>query len=333
MSKCSLTKYVSLRRYLRYIVAVGAVACAALTVSVWQTSALKESDKATGKRHFHARVREGVGREVALASAGSSAGQVHAAVNSVATFIERRSGVKVSGPTKNRLAAMEENALNGTQRRFTVAELSDAITAVTLDKLSTLSDEEISRIDDRFRGFKAPHMPKNFNRDLKLPGSVVFMGMPPDKSEARLRAVRDQLGAPSGEVFRGMTHKFVKERVQSRAQYLSEAIPEKFGNMWDTINDEERTTPNGGITPLQAILIIYSLASDDYLSDGGASLEKRMEAVQASLAKLTGEPYPSPAGHRAYGVNGYIFSSPLDIILDEQMLTRLLDRLEERRVV
>ncbi|MDQ1557865.1 MAG: hypothetical protein QOD32_925 [Pyrinomonadaceae bacterium] len=331
MIKYSLTKYISLRRYMRYVVAALVIACAALTVTAWRSSALKDSDKVASKRQFHARVREGVGREVVLPASGSSFGQVHASVNSVANFIERRSGVQVSGATKNRLAAMEESALNGAQRRFTVSELSDAIAGITLDRLATLSDQDISRVDDRLRGFNAPHLPKNFSRDFKLPGGIVFIGTPPDKTEARLRAVRDQLATPSGDVFRGMTRKFVKERVQNRAQYLSEAIPEKFGNMWDTINDEERSTANGGITPLQAVLITYSLASDDYLSDNEAALEKRMRDAQKSLAKLTGQPYPSPDGHRAYGVNGYIFSSPLDIILDEQLVNRLLDRLEERR--
>ena len=54
-----------------------------------------------------------------------------------------------------------------------------------------------------------------------------------------------------------------------------------------------------------------------------------MGSRRESLSKLTGQPYPAPDGHYAYGVNGYLFSSPLDLLLDERTLNSLLDRLEK----
>jgi hypothetical protein len=127
-----------------------------------------------------------------------------------------------------------------------------------------------------------------------------------------------------------MIGQHVRKRVQSSASYLSEAVPEKFGNMWDVANDREPNAGDGGITPLQATLIAYSLVSDDGLSDGDASLEKRMSKFQSAASRVLEQPYPGPAGHRAFGVNGYLFSSPLDLMFDERVVNRLLDRIEER---
>jgi hypothetical protein len=328
--KITVMKYLTFLKHVRYAVVALALACASIiTASAWRSSAVKFSDKAALKQQFHARVRDGIGREVATAKRGDSPGQIRVAVNSVAKFIEKRSGVKLSEATKSRLAAMEEQAQNGTGRRLTTSELGNFINAITLERFSGFSDQEIAYVDDTLRGFNAPDMPKNYNRDFHLPGGTTFIALPSEKTIAQLKAVRDQLGTPVGEVFKGMARKIVRERVQGAAQYLSEAVPEQFGNMWVVSNDRESSAADGGITPLQACLVAYSLVSDDYLSDSEDSLNKSMRRTQASLVELCGK-YPSPAGHRAYGVNGYVFSSPLDLLFDEQTINRLLDRIEER---
>jgi len=54
-----------------------------------------------------------------------------------------------------------------------------------------------------------------------------------------------------------------------------------------------------------------------------------MEIDRKSMTKTLGQPFPSPEGHRAYGVNGYDFSSPLDLFFDEQTVNRFLDRVEK----
>jgi hypothetical protein len=323
-------KYLTFLKHIRYAVVALVLACAVIIAAgVWRSSAVRYSDKAALKRQFFERIRDGVGREVGLAKRGDSHGQVRAAVNSVVNFIEKRSGIKLSEETKRRLAAMEERTQNGGSCGLTTNELGDAINATVLWRFSTLSDQEIVHVDDTLRGFNAPDLPKNFDRSFKLPGGIVFIGMPSEKTVARLKAARDQLGTPVGEIFEGMTRKVVRERVQNRAQYLSEAVPEQFGNMWDVSNNRESSTADGGITPLQAFLIAYSLAGDDYLSDSQESLNKLMRGHQASLVKACGK-YPDPAGHQVYGVNGYLFSSPLDLMFDEQTINRLLDRIEER---
>lgn len=281
-------------------------------------------------------MRDGVGKEVALAARGSSQGEVRSAVDSVANFIERRSGVGLSGRTKVRLAEMEARVSSGAGSGLTLDELGDIITAAALERVSAFSDRETDYVDETLRGFNAPGMPKRYNRDFSLPGGIVFVRTAREKTIARLQAVRDQGGGggPAGDVFKGMVGTIVKDRVKGRARYLGESVPEKFGNMWDALKDEERdVTDGGGVTPLQAVLITYSLASDDYLSDGDGALDERMKVRQRALTRAAGEEYPASSGHRPFGVNGYIFSSPLDLVLDEQTVNRLLDRLEERRAI
>lgn len=329
----NLRKKTTLSRCVRYVTAAVVAACAVFVAAgVLRSSALKGDGKAEDRRQFLTRVRDGVGKEVALSARGSSQGEVRSAVNSVANFIERRSNLSLSGRTKSRLAELEASISAGAGRGLTLNELGDIITVTALERLSALSDQEVARADETLRGFNAQGMPKHYNRDFSLPGGVVFIGTPREKTVARLQAARDQSrSGPGADVLKGMLGTIIKERVKNRARYLSESVPEKFGNMWDALNDGERSAADGGgVTPLQAVLITYSLASDDYLSDGDAALDKRMKNFQAAVTRVTGEEYPSPAGHRPFGVNGYIFSSPLDLVLDEQTVNRLLDRVEER---
>ena len=325
-------KYLAPLRQVRRLVIAGALACAAATaVGVWRASAIRRDDKAESKRQFHARVRDGVGRSVKLPRPGDPPGQIRAAVNSVSSFIDRRSGVRLSAATLDRIAAMEEAVQRGTARHLTANEFGNVVAATLLERLSGLSDQEITYIDGVLRGFNAPDIPKNFSRDFRLPGGVVSIGVPPEKNVARLKAIRDQLGSPAGEVFASMVRAQVRERAQSHARYLSEAVPEQFGGMWDVANDKESSAADGGVTPLQAVLVAYSLVSDDYLSDSDDRLAKKMDAMQKHITRALGQPYPTATGQRPFGVNGYIFSSPLDVLFDEKTVNRLLDGLGDRR--
>ncbi len=305
------------------------LACVAVTaVAVWRSSASGVDDKAAVKRQFHTRIRDGVGREVRL-SRGGAPGQARAAVNSAAEFIRNRSGFRLSEAAKDRLTALEEDVRRGEGRRLDTAKLSDAISSTVLERLASLTDQDISYADDILRGFNAPDLPKNFARDLKLPGGMVFIGASPEKTTARLKAVRDQLNTPAGEVFAGMMRNKVLGRVRDRARSLAEAVPEQFGNLWDVADDRDSRAADGGFAPLQAFLVVYSLISDDYLDYSQANLARWMDSRRESLSKLTGRPYPAPDAHRAYGVNGYLFSAPLDLLLDERTLNGLLARLEK----
>jgi hypothetical protein len=322
-------KYFTLLRRTSYaFIALGLLCAAVIAAGVWRSSAFKEDEKAAAKRRLNARIRDGLGREVELAR-DSSPAQIRAAVDSVTKFIERRSGVVTSEATKDRLAALEERVQNGGGRRLTVAAFSTALSATVLERLSSLTDEDIAHMDDTLRGFNAPDVPKTYNRAFQLPQGYVSIGIPPEKTIARLKAVRDQLSTPAGEPLAGVFAQTVQYHVRGAARNLAGAVPEQFGNLWDVTNDRESEAADAGFTPLQAFLISYSLLSNDPLDYSQANLIRKMNIRRESRTEDPSQPFPSPDGHRAYGVNGYLFSSPLDLMFDEQTVNRLLDRVEK----
>ncbi|HJQ31733.1 MAG TPA: hypothetical protein VJ866_06135 [Pyrinomonadaceae bacterium] len=324
-----------LRRSGYTLIALGLLCAAVVITGAWRQSRYvhvahppTEEEKAEARRKFNARVREGVGREVELAR-GSSPAQVRAAVDSVAKFIERRAGVSLGEATKERLAALEEKVQSGNGRRLSLEAFSTALSATVLERFSSLNDQQLAQMDETLRGFNAPDMPKNFSRSFRLPEGYVAMGIPPETTTGRLKTVRDQLNTPARDTFADMFREKVLYNARGKAQNLGEAVPEQFGNLWDAANNRESSAADAGFTPLQAFLFAYSLVSDDRLDYNQANLRRSMEASQKYWTKELGQPFPSPDGHRAYGVNGYLFSSPLDLFFNEQTVNRLLDRIEK----
>jgi hypothetical protein len=314
------------RRARFFLLVLGVLGMTVAGISVWKSSALQADKGAEGKRQYHARIRDGVGREVQFASPGDPPGLVHSSVNSVDNFIFKRSGVKLSGPTKNRIAEMERRTLNGEAKRLTISELNDVLTATAFERLGRLTDEEILHIDDTLRGFNAPDLPRRFGRrGINLPGQTILISS--ERFIDQLKAMRDQTNTPLGEVIKAATHREVQKTLHRQIRDLSEAVPEKFVGAWDVANNRRGDT---GVTPLQAILIAYSVAGMDLLTGSQASLPKEMKGLQDGLTRIHGEKYPSPEGHLAYGVNGYITSTPLDLVFDEQTLNRMLDHIQER---
>jgi hypothetical protein len=324
-----------LRRTGYALVALGLLCAAVFGTSAWRQSRdvrgpapSSQEEKAEARRQYNARVRDGVGREVELAYGGSPA-QTRVAVNSVTKFIETRSGVIFGEATKERLATLEAKVQNGNGRRLTLDTFSDALSATLLERFSSLTDEEIAQLDETLRGFNAPDLPENFDHTFKLPQGFVFIGIPPEKNIGRLKVIRDQLNSPARDVWADIFREKVLYNVRGKAQNLAEAVPEQFGKLWDAANGSESSDTAAGFTPLQAFLFAYSLMSDDRLDYGQANLRKSMEAKQKYWAKELGRPFPSPDGQHAYGVNGYLFSSPLDLFFDEQNVNRLLDQIEK----
>ena len=90
--------------------------------------------------------------------------------------------------------------------------------------------------------------------------------------------------------------------IQRRSRYLGEAVPEKFG-----------FACNGSDAASGCFDYLFR-DSDDPLAHSSSNLQKRMEVVQEIATKHARQPYPGPAGRHAYGPNGYIYSSPLDIV-------------------
>lgn len=305
----------------RLAVPLIALACAAVVgVSLWRATAVR-TERTSGRQKFIESVRDGVGSEVRFARSGDGAGEVRASVESAAHFMRVRSGVDLRGQTKTRLADMEAQTLNGAARRVTADELSEIIAATALERIAASTDQEIDQAVNTLRGFDAPGLPDSFRAgraraQLRANAPSEFT---PEQLAARVRAVRAADPVTRSLVSIGF-RRVVGDEVHKRTKYLAEAVPEQFGAAAE------------GFTPLQAVLIVYSAVSDDPLADSQINLQKRLKSVHDGIERLTGRPYPAPEGHLAYGPNGYIFSTPLDVIFDERTVNLLLDHIAERSV-
>lgn len=312
----------SFRRVL-FIATMTVITCAlAIGVSLWRTAAVRNDRTTEARQKFKESVHEGVGSEVRFARQGDDRNSVFASIESAAHFMRQRSGVDLSGQTKTRLADMEARTLDGTTRRITPDELSEILAATVVERITVANDAEINHAVETMQGFNAPDLPEGFrkSRAQVLLRANTASVITPKQLTAQVKLLRATNPITRALITAGIKQAASSE-VQKRLKYLSEAVPEQFGR-----------AATEGFTPTQAVLIAYSAASDDPLADSTVNLQKRLLSVRDGIERLTGQHYPSPEGHLAYGVNGYIFSTPLDIAFDEQSMNLLLEHIAERSV-
>lgn len=297
--------------------------CAVIAgTNLWNSSA---TDKGAddGRRRHVARLRDGVG-ELRLPSADSRPGQIRDSVNHLAHYIGKRSGLRLSGAAKDRLAAMEERTLGGGARRVSAGALDVILTQVIVERVATLTDQEIEQAIESSRGFNAPDLPAAYRKRPNISYRASWGGpkVTPEVVE-QAKSFRDQ--ARRGDAtFTFLLRTFISKEVETRARLLNEAAPAQFPQ---GIADSPSSTQ---LTPAQALLVAYSVVSDDYLLDSEATHQKDLRLTHEWRAKLAGGYYPSHEGHFAYGDNGYLHASPVSLFLDESSVARLLQLVEER---
>ena len=84
------------------------------------------------------------------------------------------------------------------------------------------------------------------------------------------------------------------------------------------------------LTALQAVLIAYAVVSDDQLAFDKPALAKLMYDLKQKAENLNTRSYPSPDGHTAFGDNGYLFSTPLSIVMDDVNMHSLISSINEK---
>jgi hypothetical protein len=300
-------------------------ACATVaSIGLLHSSATGEK-KSDGREQYVARMRGGLS-EVEFVAPNSPPGAARAEVESLARVIRKRSGADLSQATKERLAALEELTLRGGARPITASEFAAVLTQSLVERVGGLSDDEVARAIESARGFNAPDLPEEFGRGRSNVRIRESWGGPKvsDALTAQVRDFRDQ--AASGDAaFKLLTSGFINREVETRAQLLQEALPNQFKRKSGALTGAS----NLSLTPVQAILVAYSVISDDYLLDSEANLRKYMREIRDFRAKRAGR-FPDPEGYFAYGTNGYLHSSPLDLFMDEQTVGRMLQLTEER---
>jgi hypothetical protein len=260
------------------------------------------------RENLNERVRKGLGTEVRFADANDSADQVNASVESVASFIHARSDMRMSEDTKKRLAKAEKDTLKGKTARLSLDELTDSFAGTVTDSVANMSDEDIEHAADTL---------SSSGGEVNARASGKWGSLTRAEFVSQVKAAREW-SQRGDHAVRDAVRSLIAEEVNDRANYLSQAMPEQFGR----IREE-------GVTPLQAVVIGYSVASDDLLADSRSDVAKTL-AEERMARKLTRAEAKAQkrASNTPYGANGFLHASPLRFVFNKTAVNKLLDRAE-----
>lgn len=316
--------------------------CAGLTgVGIWRVSAYREdgqsfqgrsqeSLKGSSQVDSRTLIRRGVGSEVNLAAANATSAEVELSVNSVDRFISSRSNLKMSDETKERLMRVEQAVLNGAGNRINLEDLSDVFTEIVTNRLATMTDEQIEQTANSFATPEGEISPR-------AKGSWGLLTS--DSITKQLQQGREESLSKNSKL-REMLHTQITDMIRERVATLSEAVPEQFGNI-----------ANDGVTPLQAVLIGYSMVADDPLTGSQSDMAQQMRQQRMTDRRMRSEKREGvvsqiqlratsrdesglqtnslPKGPaRAYGIDGELQALPVNLVFNRAGIAGLLDRLE-----
>jgi len=278
------------------------LACVVLGgIGVWQASRLPARASSEDRQQLQKQLRKGIGGEVRFASRPE---QVDEAVASAADFIYWRSGLKMTDETKKKVAKAERDVLNGQSRHISVEELTDNMTVVVIDRLATLTDEEIRRVTE---------LSSDANGEIRSRADARWGVLTEKELIQQAKAGREwsrrgDIGLQTG--LRSMIEGEVNDRVST----LSTVLPEQFGN-----------AHSQGLTPTQALLIAYSVAADDPLTHSRGDiaqilLQKRMDASQTREQRKA----QKNVSGRPYGPHGLIHPSAPNVFFTKAGVAKLL---------
>jgi hypothetical protein len=244
-------------------------------------------------------------------------GAITIASQNLSNFILYRSGIQISQSNKSLLETSEQNFW-ANSKRVNATELAQIITEIANEQIPQLSNAQISNVTESFRGFNASGIPagyaqgRNFTR-LRASGRGRMLAT---SFSTELTNLRDG-GIESG-VAQTMISLAVSAEVDTKVKTIAEAQTNFFGST------------NYDMTPIQALLVTYSVVTDDQLLHDQSTLQQKMQSLHQGLQQVTGQSFPSPQGHKAYGDNGYVFSSPASLVLSDANVTRLINLIQER---
>lgn len=305
-----LIKALQRKRLLALAIAVVCIMVAGAAVwhaSKQQASASSDEKCCTEQQKLQERLSRGVGSEVRFASTSAKPGEIDEAVTSAADFIYWRSGLKMSDELKKRLADAESNVLKGSAKRITMEELTETFTTAFMDRLATMTDEEIQ---------KATEVSSDENGIVSTRANGKWGSLTQKELIQQARAGREW--SQRGDfALQSSLRSLVGEEVSDRVSKLSTALPAQFGQA------------GKGITPTQAILIAYSVATDDPLTDSRNDIEqtlkqKRMDAGQTREQRKA----QKNVSGRPYGPRGLLHPSAPYLFMNKAAIDSLLNLTE-----
>jgi len=271
-------------------------------IAVWYSSQLPAKAFGEDKQQIQNQLRKGIGSEVRFAARPEQADE---AVASAADFIQWRSGLKLTDAFKKRLAKAESDVLNGKSPYINVNELTDDMTAAIVDRLATLTDEEIE---------KAAEVSSDAHGEVRSRADAKWGVMSKEALIQQAKAGREwsrhgDVGLQTG------LRPMIEGEVNNRVSTLSALLPEQFGNAYSQ-----------GVTPTQALLIAYSVAADDPLTNSRGDIaqmlmQKRMDERQTREQRKA----QKNVSGRPYGPNGLLHPSAPDLFFTKSAVDKLLN--------
>lgn len=251
--------------------------------------------------------------QVEFPSTRGSEGEIKQSVESIDKFLYSRSNIRLSETVKTRLIAAERQVALGANSRLTSEQLIDVLTEVALKRLQSLTDDDIRKAKATYE--------KSYIVDGSYAGFTwKQIKLSPGDFEKNLRRLSERSKSKNPEL-RDTLQKLIAGRspesgVNGQLQLYSQVLPEQFGAVMQT-----------GISPTQALLIAYAIASDDPIHVPRTALENEMAQAHKNIG---GQRYPEPNGSCPFGTNGYLFATPLDLVFNDQTIESMLDVIQTR---
>jgi hypothetical protein len=251
--------------------------------------------------------------QVEFPSTRSSEGDIKRSVESLDNFLYARSNIRLSEAVKTRLVAAEQQVALGANSRLTSEQLIDVLTDVAFKRLQSLTEDDIRRAKATYE--------KSYIVDGTYAGFTwKQIKVSPADFEKNLRRLSERSKSNNGEL-RNTLQKLIagnspETGVNGQIQLYARVLPEQFGAVMQA-----------GISPTQAVLIAYAIASDDPIHISRTALENEMAQAHKNIG---GQRYPELNGSCPFGTNGYLFATPLDLIFNDQTIGSLLDAIQTR---
>lgn len=289
-----------------FAVLLGIVCVSLTSLAFWNAAAFHSSSPLKDQSNSASnKLREGLGSEVRFSAASASSEEIRASVESAASFIAARSGLVMSEETRAELETMEQQTLKGGHARIGIGEFTNALTDTLVERISALTDQDIN--------FASTVLKVNANGGIMLRATGKFYATA-EEFDQQAKAFRDP-SRKNDKALRASVDAVLREEVQGRMKFLGEGMPEQFGN-----------APGLGLTPLQALLVAYSVVADDYLEFSQTELQK----IVKSPASIKGDPHGRiPQNGRAYGPFGRLFSTPANLVFNKTTVSSLLGHFQK----
>lgn len=292
---------------------------------------------------LRARVAETLATEIAWIKPGAASKAPTA--ESLRFFLAERAHLDIEADLLERLVAQEARTADGGAARITTRELATVLSRFALERARAATDANIARAAVGFGNGKSsgPVMVlseasiRRLESGAEVPDDeLVYVPDPaaaPARPSVMLRFTGE--GQMTAEEFETVAKKIRFKLAAPRdfalaLQFAPEHVDKVIVKRLELLADAFPLARTEGMTPVEALIVTYSLASDDWLDF------PTDEAKARAMDKATIYPQFMPADvtdvHRVapYGTGGVLFSSPLEMVFDRAAFEAALDLLERR---